>query len=769
MDQSRPPRKPPTDAANDAPIDRRGARDRAELQCRLARAWRKQGRLDRAALSFRRAFDLDPTLAPAAIELGGVLREQGDVQAAIATLREGLERSPGSAELHKALVDALVAHEGTAAACRQYGLERRDEKPIAIEEGEVICLTAVRNEAARLPHFLSYYRSLGITRFLVVDNASTDGTDELLLAEPDVHLWRSPHSFNRANFGAAWFEVLLREHGIGRWCAIVDADELLIYPDCEQQSVPELCGALDRKGKRALSAVLLDMYADRPIRDTHYTPGQPFLYVCRYFDRQFYHERYEGWSPYRNQDCYFGGARRRVFGEQGAYNLSKVALLKYDLDCVLIGGQHWTNLPRTAIADETACLLHFKYFSTFPEYVNREVARREHYGDGMQYAQYAVSLAGDAALTLYDPAHSIRYENSAQLEALGIVRRDPGTQPQITGAPPTLAVEFPPIAAPPPDAVRPFWSVMITAYDRVDYLARALRSVLDQAPEPDAMQIEVVNDAADRDAQDRLERLVHELGGDRVRFHRHPTHLGHPHIFNLCIERARGRWIHILHDDDWVEHGFYEALRAGIERAPDLGAAFCRQIRVNEAGERRWTSWLEREGAGPLEGWLDRIAVMCRLQFVSIAVRRSAYETLGGFCPQAGSAFDWDMWKRIAVRFPLWYEPRPLACFLQGARSETHRLARSGEQIAHARRAIEIAERYLPADRVVELSRRARQHQAAYALDLARRQLRRGDRSAAIANIREGLRCSPTHALEEALVALLAGAERSEPAAIVAH
>ena len=565
----------------------------------------------------------------------------------------------------------------------------------------------------------------------------------------------SSRSFSRANFGAGWFDPLLRRHGVGHWCLIVDADELLMYDRCERRDIPSLCRDLDLRGKRVLPALLLDMYADRPIADTPYTPGQDFLEVCPYFDRQFYHARHEQWNPYRNQPTYFGGARQRVFGEPDTYLLSKVPLIKYDLDCVLIGGQHWTNRPPAEIAGETGCLLHFKYFSTFPTYALQEVARKEHYGQGVQYRHYAQGLQRHEHLTFYDPRHSVRFRDSRQLLDLGIIERG-SDLPRPRGDAPPLAIDFPPIPALPDGPSRPFWSVLITAYTRLDCLARALRSVMDQDPGPEAMQIEVVNDAADAQTAAALEAIVRQVGGDRVTFYRHPEHLGHPYIFNLCIERARGHWVHILHDDDWVEQGFYAALAAGIATRPDVGAAFCRHRRVGISGAEEWISPPEQETPGVLEGWLDRIAVICRLQFASIAVRRQAYEAVGGFCPQAESAFDWDMWKRLAIRFPVWYEPRTLANFFQGTASETHRLVDSGQQIAHARQAIAIARSYLPVDRADDLSRRALQSYAAYALTVAKEQARSGDAPAARMTIQEGLRCEPTAAVRRALLALSA-------------
>ena len=120
------------------------------------------------------------------------------------------------------------------------------------------------------------------------------------------------------------------------------------------------------------------------------------------------------------------------------------------------------------------------------------------------------------------------------------------------------------------------------------------------------------------------------------------------------------------------------------------------------------------------------------------------------------------MWQRLAVHFPVWYEPRPLAFFCQGASSLTHRLVKTGEQIAHARQAVEIAATYLPADRAADLGQRARQGYATYALAVAEAQWRAGDTPAALANLREGLRCRPDPALARRLTALLVYLERQK-------
>ena len=396
-------------------------RQSLDAQFRLAKAWQMKGNVDRAINGYRQVLDVKPDYLPAALKLNNLIEEYGPRPEVVSILRDALERCPNEAGLHKYFANALIGQSGLAEAFNYYDLKRQDEKTLTIFAQDILCCVVVRNEAIRLPYFLAYYRGQGIDKFLVIDNNSTDNTLAFLLDQPDVYVWQSSYSFNQANFGAGWFELLLRKYGLGHWCLIVDADELLYYRDCEHRTIVDLCKSLARANKRAFKAVLLDMYADKPVKETHYSAGQNFLEVCPYFDRQFYHTKYENGGPFANQTSYYGGARERVFGRNGDYLLSKVPLLKYDLDCILAGGQHWTNLPVTDLAAESGCVLHFKYFSSFPGYVEQEVSRKEHYGHATQYREYIKGLSQEEALTLYDEAHSVKFQDSWQLVDLGIM------------------------------------------------------------------------------------------------------------------------------------------------------------------------------------------------------------------------------------------------------------------------------------------------------------------------------------------------------------
>ncbi|MGB3190760.1 MAG: glycosyltransferase [Limnoraphis sp.] len=315
--------------------------------------------------------------------------------------------------------------------------------------------------------------------------------------------------------------------------------------------------------------------------------------------------------------------------------------------------------------------------------------------------------------------------------------------------------QFPSIEPLNTDLKRPLFSVIIPTFNKVKYLEETLKSVLNQTFDPEEIQIEVINDCPDSSVQAELEAIVNKVGKNRVKFYRHPEqNIGQTAIFNLCLQRAQGYWIHLLHDDDFVLPGFYQSLRNGIEQDPNIGAAFCRHFYVDENSRQRSLSVLERETPGWLDNWLEKIATSQRIQPSSIVVKRSTYERLGGFCKEAGSAADWEMWKRIAAYFPLWYEPKALACYRLHSTSWTSRLLQTGGNILDTLKSIEISHSYLPPEKAETLSKQAREHYAFYALNTAKQMLGVEDEKAAIAQIKAALKCSQSQSVKKAIIQL---------------
>ncbi len=301
------------------------------------------------------------------------------------------------------------------------------------------------------------------------------------------------------------------------------------------------------------------------------------------------------------------------------------------------------------------------------------------------------------------------------------------------------SVAPPAIGVLPVNGDRPFWSVMIPTYNpRADYLEETLRSVLQQDPGPDEMQIEVVDDCSDDNTAFEVTRRV---GGGRVAFHRESENRGLANAWNRCIERARGHWVHILHQDDIVLPGFYDRMRKGAEQS-HAGAIFCRHAIANSKGHWIRLSELHLESAGLLDDWHAKITAEQLIQCAAIAVRRRVYEQLGGFLPHLHFVADWEMWQRIASQFPFCFEPSILACYRVHANSATSRLRLDAADVRDVREMIDLTMTYHSAARGRVLANKARSWYAQAAIFHARELLVQFGFTSAWRQIVEALRLS---------------------------
>jgi glycosyltransferase involved in cell wall biosynthesis len=279
---------------------------------------------------------------------------------------------------------------------------------------------------------------------------------------------------------------------------------------------------------------------------------------------------------------------------------------------------------------------------------------------------------------------------------------------------------------------RPRWSVMIPTYNCAGYLEATLRSVLAQDPGPEAMQIEVVDDHS---TADDPADVVARVGRGRVDFHRQPQNVGVAGNLNTCLQRSRGELVHVLHGDDFVLEGFYRTIDDRLCEHPDAGAAYCRHLYVDGDGGVIDVAPLEPASSGILLEGARFLAAEQRIMTPCIVVRRSVYERLGGFDTRLACAEDWEMWVRVASRFPVYYEERPLACYRMHGNSNTGRNLRNGRNLDYTRLAIELfAGHFEPADRRA-VKRAAFSRYAVSGLETSRCLLSQGDIAAARAQL----------------------------------
>ena len=270
----------------------------------------------------------------------------------------------------------------------------------------------------------------------------------------------------------------------------------------------------------------------------------------------------------------------------------------------------------------------------------------------------------------------------------------------------------------------PFWSVMIPTY-RTE--PRLLQTCVDSvlANGGNDMEIVVVNDGPPLEFDPGVPVV------DNVR------NLGAARNFDECVRLARGEWVHILHADDLVMPGFYDAYRAVID-ADDVVMVGGQAVVIDVAD--RWT------GLSPAVGSVDAGVIASRhpCNFASTVVRRAAYEKAGPFDASLVHANDWEMWVRIACQGAVGWVDRPWAYYRRHGASSSDELYASAGYIHDCLRAVDTFVPYFdsPAEQQ-RVRAEARVVVSDYALAVAADHARAGRRRAAVRDALWGVRVRP--------------------------
>ncbi|WP_044624920.1 glycosyltransferase [Neotamlana nanhaiensis] len=261
------------------------------------------------------------------------------------------------------------------------------------------------------------------------------------------------------------------------------------------------------------------------------------------------------------------------------------------------------------------------------------------------------------------------------------------------------------------------WSVMIPVYNCFKFIEETITSVLDQDLGENIMQIEVIDDYS---TDGKVEELVKQLGNGRVQYFRQKQNVGSLRNFETCINRSKGKYVHILHGDDKLEPGFYNEIDFLFKNYPNAGAAFTNFHLINgnsKIAESKDEFILDAPGIIP--NFLEKIASKQLLQPPAIVVKRSTYENLGGFFA-VHFGEDWEMWTRISAHYPVAYSPKKLANYRVGhGDGISYNSFQSGQNFKDLLTVINIIQNYLPDNKRQHIKDAALKYNANYCIKIA--------------------------------------------------
>ncbi len=203
-------------------------------------------------------------------------------------------------------------------------------------------------------------------------------------------------------------------------------------------------------------------------------------------------------------------------------------------------------------------------------------------------------------------------------------------------------------------------SVIIPTYNRKDLLSRALRSVLQQVtdtkkvsvtPKGVCHQIEVI--VVDDGSTDGTREMI-EKDFPSVQYF-HQRNQGPAAARNRGIERARGPWIAFLDsDDEWLP-GKLQTQLDFFERHPDFFIHQTEEIWIRNG--KRVNPMKKHQKHG---GWIfEKCLPLCLISPSAVVMHRRIFDEVGLFDETLPACEDYDLWLRIACRFPVGLDEKP--------------------------------------------------------------------------------------------------------------
>lgn len=284
------------------------------------------------------------------------------------------------------------------------------------------------------------------------------------------------------------------------------------------------------------------------------------------------------------------------------------------------------------------------------------------------------------------------------------------------------------------------------------YIGEAIESVLAQTL-PDWTLLVQENGAPGG----RLaEQLAPYLADSRIRYRSIGADVSAATNHTRLIADGTAPYVGILHDDDRWHPQFLERRVEFMEAHPDCGLVFSGNYEIDAESERtRSSDMVLADGVYEPKTFVPILLRRNVIGMPTVLVRRSAYEAVGPAFDEETVSYDFEMWLRLAIRFPVGYLAVRDADYRIHDSQVTMTTGRRGEQRL---RSLEQVDALLAAAPEIDVDRRwLRRRKAGAHLSAALDDLQEENRAAARRHLRAGLKTYPAVAIDPRMPAALAG------------
>ncbi|MEN8139834.1 MAG: glycosyltransferase [Thermodesulfobacteriota bacterium] len=198
----------------------------------------------------------------------------------------------------------------------------------------------------------------------------------------------------------------------------------------------------------------------------------------------------------------------------------------------------------------------------------------------------------------------------------------------------------------------PLISVIIPTWNRVDFLATAIDSVLSQNFQD--FELIVVDDGS----TDATPELLASHGRRLTTLATGGNQQGPAAARNLGIKAATGEFIAFLDSDDWWQPGKLASQYEAMAKNPHYLISH-----TDEIWYRRGALLNQKKKHGRPHGFIfARCLPLCCVGMSTVMTHRDFFEQVGTFNEELPCCEDYELWLRAAARLPFLKVAEPLTC-----------------------------------------------------------------------------------------------------------
>jgi glycosyltransferase involved in cell wall biosynthesis len=201
----------------------------------------------------------------------------------------------------------------------------------------------------------------------------------------------------------------------------------------------------------------------------------------------------------------------------------------------------------------------------------------------------------------------------------------------------------------------PVVSVLLPVYNGADFLEEAISSVLSQSFE----DLELI--IRDDQSTDQSRNIIRKFTDKRIVVAENDANLGLFGNINACLSLSSGHFVHLFSQDDIMHVDCLESQLESLLKYKEAGMVYCGTRAIDENGtvfadssHDRTPVFIDRNLYLSLSAHYGSLSA----SISTVMIRREVLDDVGTFNSNMKVAGDYDLWNKIADRYPIIRNPK---------------------------------------------------------------------------------------------------------------